>query len=103
MKTTEKEITVIKEYYVDGVKVPTIEDYLRFKKADKTFKESDLESRFVKYMYNDSNKEILNPDATPMEVVLKLWNKLKPYTKEEVAEKFGKTSEVYKGIYKKED
>jgi peptidoglycan hydrolase CwlO-like protein len=85
-----------RQYYVRGNKVPSLQHYMRIRKADKEFDEELIKEMF--------NKDI--PNAIPPETVVKEWRKAKPYTLEELEKDFeGNTDliKVFKEILKENE
>lgn len=79
-----KNMKVIKNYYIEGVQFPSIDDYIRIKKLDSNFTYEELKRIFAKRG---------NKDATKAKVLKKLWNKLKPYDTKEAFQKFRNNTE----------
>ena len=74
-----------KTYYVNGITVPSIEDYLKIRKLDPEFTLDDLLRIFSKPD---------NPDATQPDELKKLWETLDAFTPKEFVAKFHSNSEV---------
>jgi len=76
-----------KTYFVNGIQVPTIEDYIKIRRMDNEYTMDDLLRIFHKPD---------NPDATSPEELKALWNKAEnaAYTPKEFIEKFHGNSEL---------
>jgi len=75
---------VEKSYYVRGIKVPSLEHYMRIRKMDEDFDEELVKEIFKKDV----------PEATPQEEVVKAWRAAKPYTPQEFIKEFHGNSEI---------
>ncbi|NJO64811.1 MAG: hypothetical protein HC836_43775 [Richelia sp. RM2_1_2] len=74
-----------KTYYVNGIQVPTITDYLQIRKLDPEYTLDDFLRIFAKPD---------NPDATQPDELRKLWAEVSAFTPQEFVEKFHSNSEV---------